>query len=204
MRPFADEPRSRCEYLQEWIKVLPSNLGGLLNPYVVVRKGSCTASRDTSGLLVFTCLNCTQRKCCCILSGRSLGFMHHAPIYWGPYEGGKHDQPGTGTMGALLEFVCLSGLELNCCGVTWLPIICTPSSSRYQNKYLACVRSKSAASAGVLFGLLTCLVPVSHSGAKLARHRRARCQHLFKVLQLSGPWQYHLRKSMWMFGRNHA
>lgn len=155
---------------------MPSNLGGLLNPHVVVCKCSCTASRDSSGLLVFTCLNCTQRKCCCILSGRSLGFMHHAPIYWGPYEGAKHGQPGTGMMGALpLEFVCLSRLELNCCRVTWLPVTCIPSNSRYQNRYLACICSKSTASAGVLFGELACLLPVSHNGTKLARRRRARC-----------------------------
>lgn len=52
---------------------------------------------------------------------------------------------------------------------------CYPSNSRYQNRYLACICSKSTASAGVLFGELACLLPVSHSGTKLARRRRARC-----------------------------
>lgn len=73
-------------------KGFPSYLGCSLNPDVVW-KCSCAASRDSSALFVSTCLNCTWRKCCCVLSGRSLRFVHPAPIF-GICEGVKPEQPG--------------------------------------------------------------------------------------------------------------
>lgn len=146
---------SRCEYLQEWIKALPTYLGGLLNPDVVVWKCSCAASRVSSELFVSICLNCTWRKCCCVLNGRSLGFMHHAPIF-----GVCVREPNLSSQGWWNG--CLAGAEL--LWSHWLPFTCTPPNSGYQNRYWPCIHSKPTASAGVLFFLWTCSVPVSQAG----------------------------------------
>lgn len=101
--------------------------------------------RDSSELFVSPCLNCTWRKCCCVLPGRSLGFMHHAPIF-----GVCVREPNLSSQGWWDG--CLPGAELlwNHC----LPFTCPAPSSGYQNRYWPCIHSKPTASAWLLFFLL--------------------------------------------------
>lgn len=149
-------------------KDLPSYLGCLLNPDVVW-KCSCAASRDSSALFVSTCLNCTWRKCCCVLSGRNLGFVHQAPIF-GICEGVKAEQPGMEGW-SWIAVESLAALFLH-----------SPSPG-YQNSCWPC-HSKPTASAGLLFLLWTCSAPVSQTG-QVEKSKQGSGSTYVKALQLS-------------------
>lgn len=100
--------------------------------------------------------------------------------FWGPCEGAKPELnlSRDGGMGAWLQ--------LNCCGITGCHLPALPQALGTRTA------TGLASTANPQHQLGSCFSSelVQYQSAKLGRWKRARWQwlHLFKALQLSGPW----------------